>query len=143
MARMATADLSPWDFWQRSLDSSMAVDDSACRSPFTNQMPRGCGFARESALVQGQADIQYCGAHKNLAERRPSSYPRTNLASMPARPSSCTRPGQNPIFATWESAWVCWLIDYRVSVGRLAAAAVCGVHACIVRIDEHRPMVVW
>jgi hypothetical protein len=52
-----------------SLDSSMAVDDSACRSPFTNQMPRGCGFARESALVQGQAVIL------RSAVRAPTHYP--------------------------------------------------------------------
>ena len=85
-----------------SLDSSMAVDDSACRSPFTNQMPRGCGFARESALVQGQAVIL-------RSDVRAWTYQRIILASVPARLSflqSCS-----------------YISLQRGNVGRLAAAA--------------------
>ena len=116
-------DSQPSPATSRSLDSSIAVDDShvdcsrrfACRSPFTIQMPRGCAFAGESALVQGQAVIN-CGAEP---EHAPQYF-----ASVPARlPSyqSCSLSSRR------ASTWV--LVE-GWPLGCSLRAAAC-VHACI------------
>jgi hypothetical protein len=63
----------------------------ACRSPFTIQMPRGCAFVDESALVQGQAVIVNCGAesehtpHSTTLQACRLDFLPTNVPSLSRR----------------------------------------------------------